>query len=278
MLPALLLTILIAPSHVRSQPENPRLVPSLFSQSISESLNRKFANPDVSFLLLDVHSGQLLASRWDHPENPIALGSLDKPFAALAYGEYHGFRYPEHTCRGSASGCWRPRGHGRLNLSSALAYSCNSYFRMLAADLKATEVSAIAIRFGIDPPADSASGTALAGFGGEWRTSPLHMARAYVELIHERQQPAVKQIFEGMSEAALYGTAAEVDRALHSARAVAKTGTAPCIHSRRGPGDGFTVALFPGDDPRILLMVRVHGVPGAVAAKTAGQMLQWIED
>jgi hypothetical protein len=38
------------------------------------------------------------------------------------------------------------------------------------------------------------------------------------------------------------------------------------------------VALFPADDPRILLMVRVHGVPGAVAAKTAGQMLHRIGD
>jgi len=38
------------------------------------------------------------------------------------------------------------------------------------------------------------------------------------------------------------------------------------------------VALTPPDNPQILLMVRVHGVPGAQAAKTAGQMLRRIED
>jgi hypothetical protein len=35
--------------------------------------------------------------------------------------------------------------------------------------------------------------------------------------------------------------------------------------------------LAPVEQPQILLMVRVHGVPGAQAARTAGQMLRRIE-
>jgi cell division protein FtsI/penicillin-binding protein 2 len=35
--------------------------------------------------------------------------------------------------------------------------------------------------------------------------------------------------------------------------------------------------MAPSDDPQILLLVRVHGVPGAQAAKIAGQMLRHIE-
>jgi cell division protein FtsI/penicillin-binding protein 2 len=38
------------------------------------------------------------------------------------------------------------------------------------------------------------------------------------------------------------------------------------------------VVLVPADNPQILLMVRVHGVPGAQAAKIAGQMLRRIEE
>jgi hypothetical protein len=47
---------------------------------------------------------------------------------------------------------------------------------------------------------------------------------------------------------------------------------------QHGPGDGFVVALSPSDDPKILLMVRVHGVPGAEASKVAGRMLHSLEE
>ena len=250
---------------------------SLFSQSTLETLNRDFAQSDISFLLLDARTSQTIASRWEQADLPIPMGSLDKPFAALAYAEHHGDRFPSHTCRGTADGCWRPRGHGTLDLPSAVAYSCNAYFRTLAADLNGNEVSATATRFGLEPPASGTSGASLAGLGGDWRTSPKHMASAYLELLRHRDEPAVAQILDGMAMSARFGTAAEIDRALPFRAALAKTGTAPCTHDHRAPGDGFTVAMFPADAPRVLLLVRVHGVPGAVAAKTAGQMLSRIE-
>lgn len=274
---AVLLVMLFAAWPGHTQKASNAHNDSLFSQTAAKSLEREFPSRDISFLVLDARSGQVLASRWEHPETPIPLGSLAKPFAALAYGEHHGFRFPAHTCRGTASGCWRPGGHGTLNLTSAIAYSCNSYFRALTTDLNAAEVSSTALRFGLEPPHGGTSGPALAGMGVEWRTSPLHMAEAYIELVHEYQQLAVGQILDGMAESARYGTAAELDRALQSTRALAKTGTATCTHERHAPGDGFIIALFPAENPRILLMVRVHGVPGAVAAKTAGQMLHRIE-
>ncbi len=212
------------------------------------------------------------------PEVPIPLGSLAKPFTALAYGEQHDFHYPTHTCRGSSTGCWRPAGHGDVDLSAAIAYSCNSYFRMLTAQMTASDVSSTAHRFGLDPPAVEASGPALAGLGPKWKVSPLHMAKAYVALQREREQPAVREILDGMAESARQGTGAEVDRRLSLPNALVKTGTAACTHAPRAPGDGFTIALVPADDPKILLMVRVHGVPGAQAAKTAGEMLRRIEE
>jgi len=251
---------------------------SLFAQSAAVALNRGFPSRDISFLLLDAHTGRVLASRWDHPDRPIPMGSLVKPFTALAYGEEHEFRYPGHTCRGTATGCWLPRGHGNVDLTAAIAYSCNSYFRMLTENLTAADVSPTANRFGLDPPRRDAAGPQLAGLGTHWRISPLRMARAYLELVRRREQPGVSQILDGMAQSAGHGTGAEVHRAFPVSDALVKTGTAACTHSRHAPGDGFAVALVPADDPQILLMVRVHGVPGSQAAKTAGQMLRRIED
>jgi len=251
---------------------------SLFAQSAAEAFNRDFPSGDISFFLLDASTGRVVASRWDHPDIPIPMGSLFKPFTALAYGEQHEFQYPVHTCRGAATGCWLPRGHGRMNLTSAIAQSCNSYFRMLTADLSSSDVAPAAVRFGLDPPPETAAGAQLAGLGNGWRTSPLRMARAYLALAHGRDQPAVSQILDGMAESARYGTAAAVHRALPSHDALAKTGTAACTHVHRGPGDGFAVVLTPADHPQLLLLVRVHGVPGSHAAQTAARMLHRIED
>jgi len=251
---------------------------SLFAQSATEALNRDFSSRDISFLLLDASTGNVLASRWDHPETPISMGSLFKPFTALAYGERHEYQYPIHTCRGAATGCWLPRGHGRMNLTSAIAQSCNSYFRMLTADLNSSDVATTAIRFGLDPPPRTAAGAQLAGLGNGWSTSPLRMARAYLQLTRDGDQPAVRQILDGMAESARYGTAAAVHRAFPSHDALAKTGTAACTHMHPSPGDGFAVVLTPADHPQLLLLVRVHGVPGSHAAQTAAQMLHRIED
>jgi cell division protein FtsI/penicillin-binding protein 2 len=67
-----------------------------------------------------------------------------------------------------------------------------------------------------------------------------------------------------------------VGRALPSRAALVKTGTAPCIHAKRAPGDGFAVAIWPADDPRVVLLLRVHSAPGAEAAATAGKILRRI--
>jgi cell division protein FtsI/penicillin-binding protein 2 len=261
------------PGHERANP--PRT--TLFAQSAGQILNRDFPDGNISFFVMDPATGRVLASRWDDPEAPLPLGSLVKPFTALAYGEQHSFRYPAHICRGTATGCWLPRGHGNVDLSSAIAYSCNSYFRALTASMTAADVAPTARRFGLEPPTPQTAGSALAGLGNRWLISPLSMARAYLELVRRRDQPGVREILAGMAQSAEEGTGAQVDRALPFPGALVKTGTASCTHAKRASGDGFTVVMAPSDDPQILLLVRVHGVPGAQAAKIAGQMLRHIE-
>jgi|SRR5579864_7175508 len=251
---------------------------SLFAQSAAKELQGAFASHDISFLLLDAETGAVVAAQWDDPTKPIAVGSLVKPFVALAYGEQHAFQYPTHVCRGTATGCWLARGHGDVDLSMAIAHSCNSYFRVLTATMTAADVAPIARGLGLEAPPRDVSGPQLAGLGNRWSIAPLNIARAYLELLRRRDQPGVRTIFAGMKASAGEGTGAGVNRTLRYPNALVKTGTSSCTHARHAPGDGFTIAIFPADHPEVLLLVCAHGVPGAQAAKVAGQMLEIIEE
>src|SRR5467141_1584465 len=251
---------------------------SLFSQSAVLVLEREFSSGNVSYLLLDARSGALLSSRWDDPARPIPLGSLVKPFTAIAYGETHENHFPSHICQGEASGCWQVHPHGKLDLVSAISVSCNSYFRALAEKLTGEQLIPIANRFGLDPPDPALSGPPLMGLGDRWPIVPLKMARAYLELVHRRDQPVVREILAGMEQSARNGTGKGVGEALKHADALVKTGTAPCTHPRPAPGDGFVIAMVPAYQPELLLLVRVHSVPGATASITAGRMLRRLED
>jgi cell division protein FtsI/penicillin-binding protein 2 len=251
---------------------------SLFSQSAAEILQRDHSTFETSYLLFDSHSGALLANHWDNYDTPIPLGSLVKPFTALAYAEDHGYRYPTYECHGKSSGCWQPQAHGELDITAAVSVSCNAYFRHMAESVSLEQLSPVTRTFALElPDADSTSAN-LIGLGDHWRISPIHMAQAYVELFRRANQPGVAPIIEGMRQSALHGTGSAIDRQLKHATALVKTGTAPCTHSPRAPADGFVLALVPADQPEILLLVRVHGVAGAKAAETAGRMLREMEE
>ena len=250
---------------------------SLFEQSAARILESNFANEDVWFLLLDAHSGALIASRWPHMNHPIPLGSLVKPFAALAYAQHHQYRYPIYICYGKASGCWQARPHGRLNVSEALGYSCNSYFRDLTSGLTGEQMQDVAAEFGLERPDPRLIGPPLMGLGEEWPISPLHMARAYLELVRRRNEPGVSEILAGLTDSARWGTGSGAARVLKRPNLFVKTGTAVCLHKPRAPGDGFAIVMTPSSEPEFLLMVRIHGVPGSRAAFTAGRILLRLE-
>jgi cell division protein FtsI/penicillin-binding protein 2 len=274
----LFLCLLAAPAYCLQAQSSNSPPASLFSQSAVQILRRDYANSETSYLLLDAKTGAVLASGWDNSEKAIPMGSLVKPFTALAYAQAHDFRYPVYECRGRSSGCWQPRPHGKLDITAAISVSCNAYFRRLAQGVTLEQLRPVALAFGLEfPDADSTSAT-LFGLGDQWRISPTHMAQAYLELDRRKNQAGVSPILEGMRQSAQRGTGAAVDRQLKHARALVKTGTAPCTHSPWAPADGFVVALVPADQPEILLFVRIHGVAGAKAAETAGQMLRQMEE
>jgi hypothetical protein len=234
---------------------------SLPEESTARLIENRFPDNRIAYLVLDTASGHVICARWPSVERPAPLGSLLKPFVAIAYGETHGFRYPQVMCRGAADRCWKAAGHGRLGLRRALAESCNAYFLALA-----RETSIDGGRFGLPSPAADSTPEDWIGLNGGWKISPIAIARAYGELHNS-------DVLEGLRLSACEGTA----RAL-GLKAYAKTGTARCVHRPSAPGDGYAIALYPTDVPRYTVLVQLHGAPGSSAAQIAGRILITVRD
>lgn len=241
---------------------------TLYEQSISRVFEERFNRPDVAYLVLDSQSGEVIASHWRDPDQPIPLGSLTKPLLALTYANLHAGKYPRYKC--DSRRCWLPAGHGILDVTHAIAFSCNSYFLQLGARMHRDDVASYFERAGLPvPPAQSGPRTWI-GLGPDWKVPPLALARAIDRMSAD---PYASLVLSGMRLSARSGTGK-----LAKADALIKTGTAPCSHGRSKPGDGYVVALYPADRPQWTVMVQVHGVPGAQAAVTAGEMLRVLRE
>lgn len=244
----------------------------IFSLTARATLERNFPGPDISYLLLDA-SGSVLAERWPS-QSAVSPGSLVKPFLAIAYAEQHGGQFPTVRCLGTRSRCWLPAGHGALGIEEAIAQSCNAYFLALANGLDHRRATQTFARYGLSGPAAEAKDESAVGLGSAWKEQPLTLARAYLKLATEQPSAVQGKITRGMLASAERGTARAVDAALGEDVALAKTGTAVCSHAPQGAADGFTLVLYPAAQPRLLLLVRVHGITGADSAKVAGAMLR----
>lgn len=202
----------------------------------------------LSFLRLDLATGRV--EQQGFAADPVPIGSLAKPFVAVAYARAHEFRYPHVTCRR----CWRPNGHGALGIEDAVAQSCNTYFDALRAAVPAAQLSAVAREFGL-ASLDTAT--------------PETVVRAYVELQRRATEPGFAPVLAGLRKAAAAGTARDV-----GLEALAKTGTASCTHRPKAPGDGFALVMYPREAPRVVVLVRLHGRPGSHAAREARKLVQ----
>lgn len=248
---------------------------ALFAQTAQSTLDRDFPSESISYLLLDAQSGSVIAERWSGADIPIPVGSLIKPFTVLAYAQTHA-QFPAVVCSGQRDSCWLPRGHGRITLTDAIAQSCNAYFLHLAREVPLDRANAVLASFALPPVSMADKSVTLAGLSNDWRVSPLSLGRAYATMAREPHARSA-QVFRGMRASANAGTARAVSVALPGSNALAKTGTARCTHTPRGAADGFTIVLYPADDPRVILLTRHHGVTGAATAATTGQMLRTLE-
>jgi hypothetical protein len=253
---------------VAEKAASPCSAQDLHAQAAAALLARDFTSPDLSYLLLD-EDGQVIAQRWEHPERDVPVGSLVKPFLAVAYGQTHQ-TFPRFRCVGKKT-CWLARGHGTLQVRDAIAFSCNSYFHQLVAGAgrdfeRAFRSFDLHGDFG-RPETSASSGSA----------APLRLARAYLELTRRSRDPAVLPALEGLALSAQKGTGKAAGAELRNIPVLAKTGTAPCTHAKKAPGDGFALLIAPAGHPRAVLLVRMHGRPGYMAAGVAGRMMAEIE-
>ena len=232
------------------------LLGSLFDQSIAALLGKQFPDPAVSYIVLDSATGKLLAQRWDRADRPVPVGSLVKPFVAMAASPDG--KFPVFTC--NPKQCWLARGHGRMEITAAIQHSCNSYFLQLAPGANADFLS----RFGLTPPPSNASAETWIGLGREWKLPPISVAQAYRMLA---SYPQAQPIREGMIQSARSGTGKAF-----GGGAMVKTGTAACSHLAGQPGDGYVVAFT----AKYTLLVQMHAAPGATTAATGGKMLRAI--
>jgi cell division protein FtsI/penicillin-binding protein 2 len=226
-----------------------------------------------SYLLVDAVTGRVLDARWEHRDRPFPVGSLIKPFTALAYADTHGFTYPTFTCRGSADACWLPAGHGRVGVAEAIAGSCNEYFRQLAQRTDPEALTMRLQRFGVRVDPAAATPAAMVGFGDALRFAPSAVVHAYLELVSRASQPGVLPIVQGMLASARTGTGQAVGAAIGAVDSLVKTGTAPCLHSPRAMADGYAIVIYPADRPRVALLMQAHGRTGAATAASAGALL-----
>ena len=125
-------------------------------------------------------------------------------------------------------------------------------------------MTAVLARFQLPRP-ETMNPETLIGLGSYWRVQPERLAAAYALLV---RQPDTQAILAGMRGSAEYGTAK-----LLAGGALAKTGTAQCSHLQKAPGDGYVAMLYPVQEPKYVLLVQVHGVSGAEAARTGVKML-----
>lgn len=226
-----------------------------------------------AYVIVDAATERVLDARWDDLEKPLPLGSLIKPFTALAYADTHQFTYPRFVCRGRADGCWLPAGHGQVGVAEAVAGSCNAYFRQLAQQTAPDALVARLRWFGMRADPAAATPAAMVGLGDGLKLAPAAIVHGYLELVARAGQPGVTPLVQGMLASARTGTGRGVGAAIGGVDALVKTGTAPCTHSPRATADGYTIAIYPAERPRVVLLMQMHGRTGAETAAVAGGLL-----
>jgi hypothetical protein len=224
-----------------------------FTTSSEPSASRCWITLDLLHGARNIH--------WPSPDNPINMGSLLKPFLVLAYAATHA-HFPIIHCNGTKDGCWLARGHADQDILNGLANSCNAYFLSLANALDRAALESICLSYGLSAPSRTATSRQLIGLDQGWPQNPAAVVDAFARLLQNRRVPAVEIVMAGMSRCAEKGTARAVGFPCY-----AKTGTGPCTHTPRAPGDGFVVALYPLIQPRMITLLEQHGTTGAETAR-----------
>ena len=266
--------------------------------SLQSAVTEAMASEHGAAVVLDVHSGALVASsNLDvAARRAVAPGSAIKPFTLKALLESRTVTAQTAlVCKRSVSiagrklDCSHPRTTEPLDPEQALAYSCNSYFTTVALRLSPEELQSSLLREGFGSTTglvhDEASGTVARAQSpeqvqlqaiGEWgiRVTPLQMVEAYRKLgqLQQTHEAKLQPLFAGLEQSVMYGMGrmAQPDSAM---KVAGKTGTAPAEEG------AWTHAWFagyaPAHDPQVVLVVFLEkGHGGSEAASVARKIFE----
>jgi cell division protein FtsI/penicillin-binding protein 2 len=305
----LFLSLLVITASLKSMPAQ-SLRPVLHAQLVELTSENK-----ASVLIWDIRQeGVLTQVREEVFHSPHCVGSLLKPFLVLAAAEDHLFdvqnaeivrlRFLPIPCTGIPTArcpveCWYKKGHGPLDLKSALAVSCNQFFFQLAQRVSAKTYCGILEKFGLtfvqgmnssnvprDLTQQDVSPELMIGLNSQFRLIPFDLLRAYLVLINggysyngrqtffsSESIAAMRNIGSAFRLGALEGTSQLAQAELpENSSLIGKTGTSPRImHQRLVPHrtDGWFVGAFPAEQPAIAVMVYF---PNGLGAKNAAPL------
>lgn len=299
---SLLLSVLPSATSLRSQ----SLRPALQARLVTLTSSSKSA-----ILVWDVQRQEPLAAvREDAFSSSRCLGSLVKPLLLLAYleaCERIDTQLPLRRCEGRSSwcpiDCWYKPGHGRLDIKTALAVSCNPFFFQLA-ERTPPEVFFRTLRtVGVYPQGLLAQSSktrvttsrippqALIGVDANLRFIPLQVFKAYLSLLTDAAPTPISLVAgtaletpasvvaDGLRLSALEGTSVLADRALPANQhLMGKTGTSPAFIQGSYSDhrtDGWFIGLYPDSQPSLAVLVCYpDGLGAKHAAPLGGQAIR----
>jgi penicillin-binding protein A len=235
-------------------------------------------------IVLDAASGRLVASRRLETARLLLAppGSTLKPLV-LAELLNSGKLGPDETfaCTGKlmidgrSFACVHPRLNRPVDLSTAIAYSCNEYVARAARRFEPGELARVLSRYGLSSRShlsdDEATGRLQPSTGSQTQLQALgeanveitllELASAYRALSASAPQPALK----GLEDAVEFGTAQHAQ--VPGVRVAGKTGSAANGHW------AWFAGFAPSRQPKIIVAVLTQGSSGGADAAPLAQAL-----
>lgn len=203
-------------------------------------------------------------------EGGLSVGSLQKPFLMRAWASAHAREATPRLVCTKTSGCWRPGGHGSLDLRGAIRESCNSYFRQIARDTPAEAIRESFLDAGFSWAGEMGDAEAIGLPGPAVVTiAPEQILTSYLTLVRSPwvdREDVRRDLLEGMKESALTGTAS----GLRLFGFMAKTGTVPALDGAPLRTSGFVMAV---DDAGFAFLGLLRHGTGREAAIRAGDAI-----
>lgn len=249
--------------------------------------------PGVSVLVMQVQSGSILAATDTLTlfERELPIGSLIKPLLAYAALTSQAICPTDSVFCPPGSwddspGCWYLPGHGYVNLTAGLAFSCNVYFQDVAQRLGEKNFQSFMHTLQWNPPeSGKLSAEWMIGRDIRLKMRPIQIMSYLTSLFNggtvfdwkktNSSQPlvcyppdslAVSCIRDGLRLAVEKGTGRGLRDLPFAAKLLTKTGTGP--YSFDGVEDyrkthAWAVCFFPADSPQIGILVFVKEGTGS---------------